>query len=142
MSESELSLVLDLALARTLVVKELDGALGALHGLGLNDLALLIELKAAPQGRMRRVELANRLGITTSGVARQLAPLERRKIVARESNPSDARLALVVLTDAGAKLLEQTLPTAQEDAEWVVAKHWSPAEQTRLGKLLSAVRKG
>ena len=57
MSESELSLVLDLALARTLVVKELDGALGALHGLGLNDLALLIELKAAPQGRMRRVSL-------------------------------------------------------------------------------------
>jgi DNA-binding MarR family transcriptional regulator len=91
---------------------------------------------------MRRVELANRLGITASGVARQLAPLERRKIVTRESNPSDARLALVVLTDAGAKLLEQTLPTAQEDAEWVVAKHWSLSEQKRLGTLLSAVRKG
>jgi DNA-binding MarR family transcriptional regulator len=117
-----------------------DNTLGAHHGLGLNDLALLLELRSAPQGKMRRVELANRLGVTTSGVARQLGPLERRKIVARESNPADARLALVVLTDAGAKLLDEALATATEDAERVLAKHWSPAEQQRLGKLLSAVR--
>ena len=137
---TELSLVLDLALARTLVTRDVDNTLGAHHGLGLNDLALLLELRSAPQGRMRRVELANRLGVTTSGVARQLGPLERRGIVARESNPADARLALVVLTDAGAKLLDEALATATEDAERVLAKHWSPAEQQRLGKLLSAVR--
>jgi|SRR5450830_645207 DNA-binding MarR family transcriptional regulator len=135
-----ISLVLDLALARTLVVRDVDNALGAHHGLGLSDLAVLIELQTAPQGRMRRVELAGRLGVTPSGVARQLGPLERRKIVARESNPADARLALVVLTEAGAKLLEQALETAEADAERVLAKHWSPAEQQRLDKLLSAVR--
>jgi len=135
-----ISLVLDLALARTLVVRDVDNALGAHHGLGLSDLAVLIELQTAPQGRMRRVELAGRLGVTPSGVARQLGPLERRKIVARESNPADARLALVVLTEAGAKLLEQALETAEADAERVLAKHWSPAEQQRLSKLLSAVR--
>ena len=138
--KTELSFVLDLALARTLVTRDVDNTLGAHHGLGLNDLALLLELRSAPQGKMRRVELANRLGVTTSGVARQLGPLERRKIVARESNPADARLALVVLTDAGAKLLDEALVTATEDAERVLAKHWSPAEQQRLGKLLSAVR--
>jgi DNA-binding MarR family transcriptional regulator len=138
--KTELSLVLDLALARTLVTRDVDNTLGAHHGLGLSDLALLIELQSVPQGKMRRVELANRLGVTTSGVARQLGPLERRKIVTRESNPADARLALVVLTDAGAKLLDEALATATEDAERVLAKHWSPAEQQRLGKLLSAVR--
>lgn len=137
---TELSLVLDLALARTLVTRDVDNTLGAHHGLGLNDLALLLELRSTPQGRMRRVELANRLGVTTSGVARQLGPLERRKIVARESNPADARLALVVLTGAGAKLLDEALATAEEDAERVLAKHWSPAERQRLGKLLGAVR--
>jgi DNA-binding MarR family transcriptional regulator len=136
----DISLVLDLALARTVVVRDVDNTLGAHHGLGLSDLALLLELEAAPERRMRRVELANRLGVTTSGVARQLGQLERRKIVARESNPADARLALAVLTDAGAKLLEQALATAIEDAEHVLAKHWSPVEQERLGKLLSAVR--
>jgi DNA-binding MarR family transcriptional regulator len=138
--KTELSLVLDLALARTVVVRGLDSTLGAHHGLGLSDLALLLELQGAPQGRMRRVELAGRLGVTTSGVARQLGQLERRKIVTRESNPADARLALAVLTEAGEKLLSEALATAEEDAEAVLAKHWSPAERQRLSKLLSAVR--
>ncbi|MGA9762653.1 MAG: MarR family transcriptional regulator [Gaiellaceae bacterium] len=139
--KTELSLVLDLALARTVVTRDVENTLGAHHGLGLSELALLLELRSAPQGRMRRVELANRLGVTTSGVARQLGPLERRGIVARESNPADARLALVVLTEAGKKTIEQALPTAEEEAERVLAKHWSPAERQRLGKLLGAVRR-
>jgi len=138
---TELSLLLDLALARTLVTRDVDNNLGAHHGLGLSDLALLLELRSAPQGKMRRVELANRLGVTTSGVARQLGPLERRGIVARESNPADARLALVVLTEAGERIIEQALPTAEDDAERVLAKYWSPAERQRLGKLLSTVRR-
>jgi DNA-binding MarR family transcriptional regulator len=138
--KTELSLVLDLSLARTVVTRDVDNTLGAHHGLGLSELALLLELRSAPQERMRRVELANRLGVTTSGVARQLGPLERRGIVARESNPADARLALVVLTEAGKMALEQALPTAEEEAERVLAKHWSPAERQRLGKLLGAVR--
>ena len=37
--------------------------------------------------RLRRLDLAERLGITPSGVARQLAPLERRGLVGRESHP-------------------------------------------------------
>ncbi|HEY5159796.1 MAG TPA: MarR family transcriptional regulator [Gaiellaceae bacterium] len=138
--KTELSLVLDLALARTLVARDVDNTLGAHHGLGLSDLALLLELRSAPQGRMRRVELANRLGVTTSGVARQLGQLERRKIVTRESNPADARLALAVLTGAGEKLLTEALVTAEEEAELALARHWSSAERQRLGKLLSAVR--
>lgn len=138
--KTELSFVLDLALARTLVTRDVDNTLGAHHGLGLSDLALLLELRSAPQGKMRRVELASRLGVTTSGVARQLGPLERRGIVARESNPADARLALVVLTEAGRGVIEQALVTAEEDAQRVLARYWSPAERQRLGKLLGAVR--
>jgi DNA-binding MarR family transcriptional regulator len=139
--KTELSFVLDLALARTLVTRDVDNTLGAHHGLGLSDLALLLELRATPQRKMRRVELANRLGVTTSGVARQLGPLERRGIVTRESNPADARLALVVLTEAGRGVIEQALATAEEDAERVLARYWSPSERQRLGKLLSAVRR-
>ena len=95
-----LDLVLDLARARTLVLRDVDQPLGGHHGLGLNDLAVLLELKSAPAQTLRRVELARRLAVTTSGIARQLAPLERIGLVTRESNPSDARLALVVLTPA------------------------------------------
>ena len=101
-TSAPLATVLDLALARTLVLRDVDASLGAHHGVSLSDLAILLELRDAPGQRLRRVELANRLGITPSGVARQLQPLERIGVVGRESHARDARLALVVLTDAGA----------------------------------------
>jgi DNA-binding MarR family transcriptional regulator len=133
-----LETVLGLARARSHVVRELDGDLGAFHGLSLSDLALLLDVRDAPEQRLRRVDLANQLGITPSGVARQLAPLERMGLVGRESNARDARLALVVLTDAGRRILDHAVPTAEEIAERVLGERWSASEQNRLGQLLAS----
>ena len=52
---TNLKIVLDLARARTLMVRDLDHPLGSQHGLGLNDLAILLELQSAPSQTMRRV---------------------------------------------------------------------------------------
>lgn len=136
---THLDTVLDLALARTLVTRDVDVALGA-HGLALGDLALLLELYGAPDGRLRRAELANRLGVTPSGVARQLQPLERMGLVGREPHARDARLALVVLTDTGRRIAEEALPTAEQAAERTLARYWPAAERDRLAKLIAAVR--
>ena len=111
-NNTALSTVLDLALTRTIIIRDVDAALGA-HGLALPDLALLLELVDAPDGRLRRVDLANRLGVTPSGVARQLQPLERIGLVGREPHARDARLALVVLTDTGRRVAEEAVPTAE-----------------------------
>ena len=70
---TSLDTVLDLALARTLVLRYVDTPLGHHHGLSLSDLALLLELRNAPGEKLRRAELASRLGVTPSGVARQLS---------------------------------------------------------------------
>jgi DNA-binding MarR family transcriptional regulator len=138
-TNTHLGTVLDLALARTLVSRDVDVALGA-HGLALSDLALLLELYDAPAGRLRRAELANRLGVTPSGVARQLQPLERMGLVGREPHARDARLALVVLTDTGRRIAEEALPTAEQAAERTLARYWPTAERDRLAKLIAAVR--
>jgi DNA-binding MarR family transcriptional regulator len=134
-----LSTVLDLSLTRTIVTREVDAALGA-HGLALSDLALLIELRDAPDGKLRRVELANRLGVTTSGVARQLQPLERIGLVGRESHSRDARLALVVLTDSGRRVADEAVPTADAASERALARLWPAADRDRLARLMAAVR--
>jgi DNA-binding MarR family transcriptional regulator len=139
-TNTALSTVLDLALARTVVVRDVDAVLGSYHGLGLNDLALLMELRAAPNGRLRRLDLAERLGITPSGVARQLVPLEHMRVVGRESHPGDARLALVVLTEAGARLVDEAVPTAEEAATRVLGKLWNGDEQERASALLQRAR--
>lgn len=133
---TNISTVLNLTRARSLLVRDLDEALGSHHGLGLNDLAVLLELQSAPNGRMRRAELARRLAVTTSGVARQLQPLERIGVVGRESNPTDARLALVVLTPAGDRVATQAAATAEEAAARALGRVWPTAEHARLGTLL------
>jgi DNA-binding MarR family transcriptional regulator len=138
--DTSLSTVLDLARARTVVLRDVDAAIGVHHGIGLSDLALLLELEQAPQHRMRRVDLAGRLGVTTSGVARQLAPLERIGVVGRETSPGDARLTLVVLTEAGLRVAGEARPTAEEAASSALAKLWSSEQGDQLGALLSAAR--
>ena len=97
---------------------------------------MLLELKAAPSQTLRRVELARRLAVTTSGIARQLAPLERIGLVTRESNPTDARLALVVLTARGAEVADEAAATGEEAAREALARLWSPEERAALGGLL------
>jgi DNA-binding MarR family transcriptional regulator len=134
-----LETVLDLALARTLVLRHVDTPLGHHHGVSLSDLALLLELRGEPGEKLRRVDLASRLGITPSGVARQLAPLERIGLVGRETNPRDARLALVTLTDSGRRVADEARATAEEAAEGALAGIWTDAERGQLASLLAAV---
>ena len=139
-TDTALCAVLDLARARALILRDVDAAIGMHHGIGLSDLGLLLELRAAPDHRMRRVDLAHRLGVTTSGVARQLAPLERIGLVGREPSPGDARLALVVLTEAGHRVAEEASPTAEQGARTALDKLWHSDEQSALGFLLRSAR--
>jgi DNA-binding MarR family transcriptional regulator len=136
---TSLDTLFDLALARTLIARDVDHPLSQ-HGISLADLAILRELRSAPDGKLRRSELAQRLGVTPSGVARQLGPLERIGLVDRESHDRDARLALLVLTDTGTRVADEALETAEYAAERALAARWSEAERDRLAKLLAAVR--
>lgn len=47
---ASLTSVLDLSLARTIVIRDVDATVASHHGLGMNDLALLLELADAPGG--------------------------------------------------------------------------------------------
>jgi DNA-binding MarR family transcriptional regulator len=97
-----------------------DAQLGALHGLGLSDFAALHHLAEAPGGRLRRVDLAQRLAVTPSGVTRLLGPLERRGIVARESDGHDARATYAVLTRSGKTLAKDAAATVAAIAESIL----------------------
>jgi DNA-binding MarR family transcriptional regulator len=136
---TSLDTLFDLSLARTQLARDVDHPLSA-HGISLADLAILRELRREPARKLRRSELAQRLGITPSGIARQVAPLERIGLVARESHDRDARLALVVLTDTGARIVDDALLTAEAAADRALAARWSDTERERLSKLLSRAR--
>lgn len=108
-----LDFFLHLAKAQAAAARRLDGTLGSMHGIGFGDFQLLFHLNSAPEGRLRRVDLAERLGLTASGVTRTLLPLEKIGLVDRQPDPRDARVGYAVITRAGKSLLKDAMPTAQ-----------------------------
>ncbi|TGD38823.1 MarR family winged helix-turn-helix transcriptional regulator [Brevibacterium aurantiacum] len=106
------------------------------QGLTLNDMSVLQSLCAAPDRRLRRIELADRLGITPSGIARLVAPLEKLGYLARDSDPHDARISLVCVTDVGAELYQDAVKVAEEKATTLLGDVFDAAEQEQLTELL------
>jgi DNA-binding MarR family transcriptional regulator len=93
--------------AQVAVTRQLSAQLSADHGLSINAYEALLHLAQAPDARLRRVDLANGLVLTASGVTRLLDSLERDGFTARQECASDRRVSYAVLTDAGrAKLRE------------------------------------
>jgi DNA-binding MarR family transcriptional regulator len=131
-----LNLCLELARAHARMVRHLDGRLGALHGLSFGDFAILRHLGEAPEGGLRRVDLADLLGLTAAAVTRALIPLEKIGLVKRQIDANDARVGLAALTKAGERLLKD----ATESAE-VVSEETLSMDATQLGELSQLVAK-
>ena len=105
---------LRLARAHALLIRRFDSALGNHHGISFGDYQVLNHLARAPGGRLRRVDLAERLGLTASGVTRTLLPLEKIGLVTREADPRDARVGFAAVTPAGEELLLNAGVTADQ----------------------------
>ncbi|WP_432383313.1 MarR family winged helix-turn-helix transcriptional regulator [Duganella sp. P38] len=109
-----LEFTLRLARAQATLVRRLDQVLGGYHGISFSDFMLLHYLGRAPGGRLRRVDLAERQGLTASGVTRSLLPLEKIGLVERQQDPRDARVAYAAITDTGRELLNNAVTVANQ----------------------------
>lgn len=83
------------------------------QGLGFGDLAVLYAISQAPEGKIRRIDLAEQVGLTASGVTRLLVPLEKIGVVKREAHEHDARASYTVLTRSGKELFENAVAWAE-----------------------------
>ena len=86
--------------------RRLDHSLAAIRGISLAEYRLLRALGDAPGSRASRVDLAQAVGLTPSGVTRALRPMEKLGIVSTVKSKRDARLAIAALTPAGRGLLD------------------------------------
>lgn len=109
-----LEFTLRLARAQATLVRRLDQVLGGYHGISFSDFMLLHYLSRAPGGRLRRVDLAERQGLTASGVTRTLLPLEKIGLVERQQDPRDARVAYAAITDTGRELLNNAVTVVDQ----------------------------
>lgn len=116
-STQALEFCLRLTRAYATLTRKLDNRLSALHGLSFSDFMILYHLSRAPGERMRRIDLAQRLGVTASGVTRTLVPMEKTGWVSRQADAQDARVAYAQLTAAGLELLGYALATVEPLAQ-------------------------
>jgi DNA-binding MarR family transcriptional regulator len=107
------------------------------HGLTLNDYEVLLHLAHAPERRMRRVDLANSVFLTPSGITRLVAGLERAGYVERASCDSDARVTYALLTDAGLEKLREAASTHVDGIRSHFADRFSTEELATLAELLA-----
>ena len=119
------------------LTRELNAELVAEHGLTLNDYEVLLHLKNAEGWRMRRVDLAESVLLTASGITRLLEGLERAGLVCKETCSSDARVVYAKLTDDGAETLRVAGVTHVRGVEELFLGRYSGSELATLAELLS-----
>jgi DNA-binding MarR family transcriptional regulator len=102
----EQTLALAFAAAWNRLERRLDRSLSAIRGISLAEYRLLKALGDAPGSQASRVDLAEAVGLTPSGVTRALRPMEKLNIVSTVKSKRDARLAIAALTPAGRELLD------------------------------------
>jgi DNA-binding MarR family transcriptional regulator len=114
----------------------MSAQLSAEHGLTINDYEALIVLSRADQGLMRRVDLAEELLLTASGVTRLLDGLERSGWVERATCDTDRRVVYAVLTEAGHAKLEEASASHLAGVRTFFEERYSAEELQHLAELL------
>lgn len=101
---SAIKFCINIAKFQTELNRRLDSRL---NGIGFNEFIILYYLSKADNYKMRRIDLAEQVGLTASGVTRLLLPMEKIGLIKKELNEYDARVSYVVLASGGNnKLIE------------------------------------
>lgn len=119
------------------ITRELSGQLQREHGLTLNDYEVLLHLSHAEGGRLRRVDLAESVLLTASGVTRLLEGLERAGYVCKETCAADARVSYAKLTERGRAKLRAAASTHLRGIDELFNGRYSGSELATLAELLA-----
>lgn len=122
--------------AHATLIRELSTSLVASHGLTINDYGCLLLLSRAEENGMRRIDLANELQLSPSGITRLLDRLEDQGLVGKGACKEDARVSYAVLTGAGMSKLKEAAPEHIEDIDRRLAAALSEEEMQTLTELL------
>lgn len=130
MINSDLLFLINLNKIQSVISRKFDSL--SVHGLNFNDFVILYILYNSSENKMRRIDLAEKTGLTASGVTRLLNPLEKIGLVSREANERDARVSYVVITETGKKIFEEAKTTAEN-----ITKDILPAKKSKSLRVMS-----
>ncbi len=105
-SENMIKFFITMARAQSVLNNRFDRGL---NGLSFTEFIILYHLSQAKDRKMRRIDIADKIGFTASGVTRLLLPMEKIGLIKSGPTEDDARVRTVVLASGGKKKLEEAL---------------------------------
>jgi len=109
--------LINLGKTQAILTHRFDRGLG---GVGFNEFLILYYISQAEDHKMRRVDLAEKIGMTASGVTRILLPMEKIHLVKSGPIEKDARVRFVLLSEAGKQKLSEALERLEVLAEDII----------------------
>lgn len=109
-----------------------------LNGISSTELIILQHLFESPDLKLRRIDLAEKVGLTASGITRLLLPMEKIGLVGREDDERDARVKFVTLTVGGKEKLKDEIVFANSFAKSLIPEA-SLTSENDASKLLGSI---
>lgn len=122
--------------AQATTKRELAVELQDQHGLSMSAYEALYVLSRADGRRLKRVDLADRLVLTPSGVTRLLEGLEAAGLIEKVACETDLRVSYAQLTDDGVEKLEQASCGHTGSIRTLFEEHFDAEEIEQLAALL------
>jgi DNA-binding MarR family transcriptional regulator len=124
----------------TLLASRLSKRIGnrlSTHGISLVEYLIMDYLFNSPSKAVPRIELAEYVGMSASGITRLLAPMEKIHLVEKVVNARDARQSLVNLSPTGVQVYLEASVSFTHVAKDLTGN----ISQSQLTKVLEAYRK-
>ncbi len=128
--------------AHQTVRAELEARLEGKHELNHTEFEVLLTLSKAPDRRMRRIDIADAVRLSPSGITRLLDRLTSAGLVAKGACAEDARVSYAVLTDKGFEVAAEEAPLYDAAAEGLLGDRLSEEELEQLADLLERAAGG
>jgi DNA-binding MarR family transcriptional regulator len=113
--DKDIRLLIGIDNAATRLARIQDRCL-SLHGISFREFQVLYALSQHPTQCMKRIELAEVMEMSASGITRLLNPMEKIGLLEKEAGARDARVSLVKPSRAGERLLADAVGTLGEKA--------------------------
>jgi len=136
----ETELLIQLTNLQAAFQKTLTASLSA-HGISVTEYLVLRQLEEAPGKKLRRIDLAQAVGLTPSGVTRLLNPMEKIGLVNKEAGARDARVSLVAIAPAGETIYRESSVTFAETSKELLAS-LNTRDRDALSRIANALLKG
>lgn len=92
----------------------------------------------APDKKMRRIDLAQQIGLSASGVTRLLNPMQKTGLIDKQEAARDARVSLVGLTSAGEEVFQDASASFDQAAQSLMGAI-SSKDQSSLSRITSLI---